>query len=820
MVARSAKRGKKLTVHSSDDEDLREKRPKRGRNLSRTRPEKPEKKVKAAGKDQKPKPIYTFFKSVAEQEPGQHGDTEDLIDDSLDEDLLLLDGPTKSQPSVPAARPDRLSTASQIFVKSITKTKPEAQSSWKGTPALADGGIRPWVERFAPATIEELAVHKRKISDVREWLENALAARSRKALLVLRGPSGSGKTTTVSLLSQALNLDLLEWRNPMGSKSQFERSVSMSAHFEDFIARSRMYGELDLFGTSDEVERSRQERSNSTFDPARRRAILIEEFPNTFARTSDTLQSFRNTILQYLASNTSTSAAMSSSFTPLIMIISETLLNTTTAIADSFTAHRLLGPHILNHPGASVIDFNPVAGTFITKALELAIQKEARVSGRKQGPGAAVLKKLGEVGDVRSAVSSLEFLCLRGDESGDWGGKNLLPKTRKGKGSDELTAMERQSLEIITQREASLGIFHAVGKVVYNKREEDLAPSPGLVAPVEPPEHLTQHKRPKRSQVSVDNLFDETGTDTQTFIAALHENYLLSCDSLDSVDACVKALSETDLLSLSWDGGFRSSIMGGGAGRGNFHGVGNDNLRQSELSFQMAVRGILFNLPSPVSRRASTYNGHNTKPSHGSGGKGDAFRMLYPKSTRIWRQMQEIESIVELLSLRTANLDMSSQALGYGNYHLESVGVESWKRIDQGKFSADATHKGCEDERRCLSAIGGGSARREMILERLPYMAKIQCGASRPSASLSDIEKVALFRGTTCAEDGFLEDDDELTFTTQSALNPEEDRVIPPRKPLPAQHIMPEPNKQAGLRLPMNTVVQKLVLSDDDIEDD
>ena len=32
--------------------------------------------------------------------------------------------------------------------------------------------------------------------------------------------------------------------------------------------------------------------------------------------------------------------------------------------------------------------------------------------------------------------------------------------------------MEEESLEMVTRREASLGIFHAVGKVVYNKRDE------------------------------------------------------------------------------------------------------------------------------------------------------------------------------------------------------------------------------------------------------------------------------------------------------------------------------------------------------------
>ncbi|KAI9713301.1 MAG: hypothetical protein M1812_006660 [Candelaria pacifica] len=813
MVVPSAKRGRRLTIHSSDDEDDREKRPKRGHTLDRIRPKKPENKVKPAGKDPKARSLYTFFNSVAEKEPAQPEDTEDLIDDSLDEDLLLLDGSGISQTSVPVTHSAPLSNVSRKFVKSIKNTKPEAPSS--GKSAREAGSIRPWAERFAPTTVEELAIHKRKISDVREWLENALAGRGRKALLVLRGPSGSGKSVTVSLLSQALDLDLLEWRNPFGSTSAFERSSSTSAQFEEFISRSGTFGKLEFFGASDEGERSRQKASNPTFDYARRRAILIEEFPNTFARSHDVLQSFQNTILQFLASSTSSSAPLSTSFTPLIMIISETLLNTTTAIADSFTAHCLLGTQILNHPGASVIDFNPVAATFITKALELTIQKEAQVSGRKQKPGAAVLKKLGEVGDIRSAVSSLEFLCLRGDKDGDWGGKTALHKSKKGKGSVELTAMERDSLEIITQREASLGIFHAVGKVVYNKREEALTQEPGAVVSIGSPEHLSHHKRPKRSQVSVENLYEETGTDTQTFIAALHENYIPSCDSLESVDACAEAFSQSDLLSLNWDSGFRSGIAGIGLGRGSSHSVGNDSLRQNEICFQMAVRGILFSLPSPVSRRGSTYTGHGSQSIRGGGGKGDAFRMLYPMSTRLWRQMQETESIVGLLILRTANGDLSSEALGYNNCHSENSGVESWKTIVQGRFGPDPIQKGNGNESPTVIG-GGGSARREMILERLPYMAKIQRGGSKPLPSLTDIEKVVLFRGTSWQEDSIPEVDDELTPTAEWAMDREGDRTIPPWKPLLPQH-------SAGglsLRVPVSAAVQKLVLSDDDIEED
>ena len=39
---------------------------------------------------------------------------------------------------------------------------------------------RPWAERFAPANLAELAVHKKKVSDVRRWLENVWGGRDGK----------------------------------------------------------------------------------------------------------------------------------------------------------------------------------------------------------------------------------------------------------------------------------------------------------------------------------------------------------------------------------------------------------------------------------------------------------------------------------------------------------------------------------------------------------------------------------------------------------------------------------------------------------------
>ena len=94
-----------------------------------------------------------------------------------------------------------------------------------------------------------------------------------------------------------------------------------------------------------------------------------------------------------------------------------------------------------------------------------------------------------------------------------------------------MTRMEDESLELVTRREASLGIFYAVGKVVYNKRDDPPIDPDKSAVELLPP-YLARAAHPRVSQVNPVELIDKMGTDTSTFISALHENYILSCDPL------------------------------------------------------------------------------------------------------------------------------------------------------------------------------------------------------------------------------------------------------------------------------------------------
>ena len=710
---------------------------------------------------------------------------------------------------------------SQKFLRIANGARSTPPPSQPPRTETIDG--RPWTEKYGPLSLDELAVHKKKVSDVRTWLEDVYSGTQRKRLLLLKGPAGSGKTTTMALLSRELGIHMHEWKNPASSMTASEGIVSTTAQFEDFVGRAGAFGSL----TFDGPQQTPTQVAPST-DSRQRQLVLVEEFPNTFARASPAVQSFRSSVLNFLAATTPSAttffarqAGLAQSVTPIVMIISETLLSTNTAAADSFTAHRLLGPEILTHPGISVIEFNPIAPTYMTKALDLIVVKEARKSGRRSTVGPQVIQQLAELGDVRSAVSSLEFLCLRGDESEGWGAKVNFSKKKSPK-DVPITKMERESLELVSRRESTLGIFHAVGRVVYNKRlpEDSNNPVP------QPPHSFPERRRPKASEVNLDTLIDELGTDTHTFTAALHENYVLSCggadseETMDSVDGCIEALSDADLLS--------PDRFGAGSGRRNLQGTSADNLRQDEMCFQTSVRGLLYNLPHPVKRMAPPPGvmGIKAKGQGASTGppkSGNAFVMYYPASLRIWQQQEESNGLLELWVSRAQRGELLSTDSGSSKHAPFSGGVETWKR----NITPSTSNHQSNDELPPTLLGSGRSARYEMLLERLPYLTTILRKSRMPSpltaATIREIQKLTSLHSAGSSRGnagGDGEDILEQQGGEQEQWATDKDTLATPRKKKGVRFIEnKERDEEESAIAGLSAKGASLVLEDDDIED-
>ncbi len=121
---------------------------------------------------------------------------EDLIeDDSLDELQQVSSAQNEPAstfdcrrgPVVPSrnravsAGPERPPSGSQRFLRAGKASGKDASSQATAREKKVD--LRPWAEKYAPVGLEELMVHKKKVADVRTWLERAFLGLDRKVCL-------------------------------------------------------------------------------------------------------------------------------------------------------------------------------------------------------------------------------------------------------------------------------------------------------------------------------------------------------------------------------------------------------------------------------------------------------------------------------------------------------------------------------------------------------------------------------------------------------------------------------------------------------------
>ena len=273
----------------------------------------------------------------------------------------------------------------------------------------------PWPQKHSPTTSAGLAIHKKKVEDVSDWLLRAREGRSRKRVLVLKGPAGCGKTATLEVLAKEGGWGVVEWGNLTGGGlgggggSDYDGGwkpgggEGFASAFEDWLFRGGTWGCLDLISSSG-VRTNHPSSQDS--DPTRRKLLLLEDLPNL--SHPGTLLSFRTAIRSYLSLPPSPPNSNLPPIPPLILIVSEVSEGTGSSTNMGMSVHRMLGPQILSHSLLSEIQFRKVARTLLVKCLEDVVRKE----GYGGIFGKEVLEALAEQGDLRGAIGGLEMLAL------------------------------------------------------------------------------------------------------------------------------------------------------------------------------------------------------------------------------------------------------------------------------------------------------------------------------------------------------------------------------------------------------------------------
>lgn len=369
-------------------------------------------------------------------------------------------------------------------------------------PVSAEPDARAWADRHTPVSGHALVMSNRKISEVRAWMRAAVEGVGAR-MLVLAGPPGSGKSSVVRALAAEVGLDVAEWSAPAGC-----RGVRLVESLGEFFVGVR-YPSLVGGGG--------------------RRLLLVEDLP---ANARDVVE--KRDLLRDVMWN-----AARFSRHPTVVILSD---------SDKARAHaaRTIGLDLLESELVASIKVPPVTDINLSNAVKRVLDNEG-FSISASDLGALVASCCG---DVRAAVNGLQFFVgnRADDRNGTAVGLSGLDamgphangrdasrkrKTRSAKRARPVVkrpVVKRPAVDLIAGvgRDASLGTYHAVSKILNNKRLDG-----------------------GESKYDPEQVLDDAHAEPASFLAFLHQNYPPFFGNIEDAAEALGTLSDCDRF-LPW----------------------------------------------------------------------------------------------------------------------------------------------------------------------------------------------------------------------------------------------------------------------------
>ncbi|CAM0872225.1 unnamed protein product [Alopecurus aequalis] len=380
-----------------------------------------------------------------------------------------------------------------------------------------------WVDKYKPQSLAELAVHKKKVEDVKKWLEEKLEAPKGTfggLSLVLTGQAGVGKSATVKAIAAEIGADLCEWTTPVPTlwaehvhANSGLQYVSKLEEFENFVEKIRKYSLLSLTSTGTQRKLS---------------IVLIDDIPVSSGKAS--FARLGKCLTRLIQS------------TQIPTVISLTHYHKSEANDTSMWNSEEL-ESLLHGAGAHKIGFNPVTISSIKKILARICKQES--SGTTEELVHQIATSSG--GDIRHAIMSLQYHCLNPRRRNSALARNATLLDLKGYGAlapgqDCLSS----AIPSPCGRDDTLSLFHALGKFLHNKRETDGDANIDL-------DSFPLKEQLRRNPLKMDvpeMILSQAHGKVRTVADFLYENALdfIDNDAIDDAWAVMSYLSDADCL--------------------------------------------------------------------------------------------------------------------------------------------------------------------------------------------------------------------------------------------------------------------------------
>ncbi|CAG2105279.1 unnamed protein product [Medioppia subpectinata] len=409
---------------------------------------------------------------------------------------------------------------------------------------------------------KELAISSAKCKQLSQWFSNHFRHDSNGSkFLLLNGPTGTGKTTSLQVLAKEFSVEVIEyktysqWFDTVLDEEMNERRENV-LKLENQIQDFKHFIDVSVRYAGSRLSFDDQTGAPVTSAPngSRNRLILIEEFPNAFYLKPEALHKELRFYSKHFGHR----------LIPIVFIISET----TNGHSDEY---KLLPKALQMELQMSVISFKPITDNSLHKVIKkFTDNKLSRNEMQKLVDSSS--------GDVRNAVNNIQLVYRHLNT----GNNKCDKKSRKIPKVDTMDSMCDHIL-----RDPSLTITHAVGKVLYAKRQSDIQSNQSsnvstsdvrVDSDYELPPHLSAFRRIPLMD-SPQSIADKIVVSSDTFNGWLHQNYVDFCDSLESAQNCIQWLSQSDAF---------------------FTGEHHFNEKSVFESYQssLAIGGLMFHLPA------------------------------------------------------------------------------------------------------------------------------------------------------------------------------------------------------------------------------